>query len=224
MTDSESHLLPELDPRQAGALGADQLMEIMQEFTESYDRLFGLNPAVSFFGSARLSADNPACVTARDTARQLSKAGFAVISGGGPGIMQAVNQGGQEGGSPSVGLNIQLPGRREPPNPYQDINLSFQHFFVRKSIFVHFASAFVVMPGGFGTLDEVLECLTLMQTDKAHRIPVILMGSDFWDGLMDWFRGTLLERGMISGADFSLFRVLDEPTDVRDAIVEFYAG
>ena len=147
-----------------------------------------------------------------------------MISGGGPGVMEAVNRGGQEGGSPSVGLNIQLPGRREPPNSYQDINLSFQHFFVRKSIFVHFASAFVVMPGGFGTLDEVLECLTLMQTDKAHRIPVILVETDFWGSLVDWFRATLLERGMISSADFSLFRVVDRPEEVHDAIVGFYAG
>lgn len=224
MPDSDSHLLPELDPADAGALSAEQLVEMMQEFTASYDRLAGLPAAVSFFGSARTGRETGEYRVAMASARLLSRAGFAVISGGGPGIMEAVNRGGQQGGAPSVGLNIRLPGRREPPNPYQDISLTFQHFFVRKSIFVHFASAFVVLPGGFGTLDEVLECLTLMQTDKAHRIPVILVDSEFWAGLTGWFRQTLLQRGMISDADLSLFRVLDRPEEIRDAIVDFHAG
>ena len=206
------------------ALGADQLVDIMTEFTQSYDRLTGLQPAVSFFGSARIQVGEPAWESARETARLLSESGFAIISGGGPGIMEAANRGAREGGSPSVGLNIQLPGRTEPPNDYQDISLHFHHFFVRKAIFVHFAAAFVVMPGGFGTLDEFLECLTLMQTDKAHRIPVILMDSGFWTGLADWFQDTLLSRGTIAERDLEAFRVIDQPGKVRDAVVEYYAG
>ena len=217
-------LLAHIGDRRPEALGADQLLDIMTEFTHSYDCLSGLQPAVSFFGSARIHAGEPAWEMARNTARLLSQGGFAVISGGGPGIMQAANRGAREGGSPSVGLNIQLPGRSEPPNDYQDISLHFHHFFVRKSIFVHFAAAFVVMPGGFGTLDEVLECLTLMQTDKAHRIPVILMDSGFWRGLTDWFRDTLLARGTIAENDLEAFRVMDRPEEVRDAVVDFYTG
>jgi uncharacterized protein (TIGR00730 family) len=138
--------------------------------------------------------------------------------------MEAVNRGAQAGGSPSVGLNIHLPGRREPPNAYQDISLDFHHFFVRKAIFVHFAAAFVVMPGGFGTLEEVLECLTLMQTDKAHRIPVILVDRAFWHGLVDWFRETLVDRGTISQENLDMFQLLDRPEDVRDAVFDFYRG
>ncbi len=217
-------LLSELNGMRGGALGANQLVEIMQEITTAHDCLSEIGAAVSFFGSARIPRDDPDFDIARRSARLLSSEGFAVISGGGPGIMEAVNQGAQEGGSASIGLNIRLPGRNETPNPYQDINLSFQHFFVRKMIFVHFATAFVVMPGGVGTLDEVLECLTLMQTDKVHRIPVILVNGSFWGGLVDWFRGTLLERGTIAEGDLDMFRILDRPEEIRDAVNGFYRG
>ena len=217
-------LLEAIGEGRPDALGAEQLVDIMTEITHGYDRLSGLQPAVSFFGSARIQPGEPAWESARETARLLSESGFAIISGGGPGIMEAVNRGARQGGSPSVGLNIRLPGRTEPPNQYQDISLHFHHFFVRKSIFVHFAAAFVVMPGGFGTLDEVLECLTLMQTDKARRIPVILMDSGFWTGLTDWFRNTLLRRGTIAERDLEAFQIIDQPEKVRDAVVEYYTG
>ncbi len=215
------HLLDYLRSHRPEALGADQLVDIMAEFTTSYDRLSGLQPAVSFFGSARIGSGDPAWETARHTAELLSCAGFAIISGGGPGMMEAVSRGAQAGGSPSVGLNIVLPGRREPPNAFQDISLHFHHFFVRKAIFMHFASAFVVLPGGYGTLDELLDCVTLMQTEKARRIPVILVEGSFWGGLVDWFRDSLLARGTIAGKDLDRFLVLDHPEEVREAILRF---
>lgn len=217
-------ILSEPDGMRGGVLDASRLEEIMQEITTAHDCLSGVGPAVSFFGSARISRDDPDYDIARRTARLLSREGFAIISGGGPGMMEAVNQGAQEGGSASVGLNIRLSERDETPNPYQDIRLDFRHFFVRKMIFVHFASAFVVLPGGLGTLDEVLECLTLMQTGKLHRIPVILVNRSFWGGMVDWFRMTLLERGTIAERDLTLFRVLDRPEEIRDAVIGFHRG
>lgn len=199
-----------------------KIFQVMSEFVEGFDKMSAVHPAVSFFGSARIKPDHSYYEFARETARLFSESGFSVISGGGPGIMEAVNRGAQEGGSPSIGLNIKLPGRDEEPNPYTDVSIDFHNFFVRKLMFVQYASAYVVMPGGLGTLDEVIECLTLMQTEKAVRIPVILAGKSFWSGLLAWLTDTLLELGTISLSDLELFQVVDDPAEIRDAVFDFY--
>ncbi|MGH8802341.1 MAG: TIGR00730 family Rossman fold protein, partial [Casimicrobiaceae bacterium] len=147
--------------------------------------------------------------------------GFSVISGGGPGLMQAANQGAFEGRSPAIGLNILLPNE-QGGNRYQDISLSFSYFFARKMMFARFASAYVVLPGGYGTLDELSECLTLVQTGKSSRIPIILVGSAFWSGLVDWMRDRLVGEGMIAAGDLDLMQIIDEPAAVVDAIFQFY--
>ena len=197
------------------------ILGIISEFIEAAERLADIRPAVSIFGSARLPADHPACVKTVALARLFSDAGFAVISGGGPGIMHAANRGAHEGRSPSVGLNIQLPHEKHG-NPYQDVSLSFRHFFPRKVAFAKYATAFVAMPGGFGTLDELLEMLTLIQTGTGRRIPIILMESGFWKGLLDWMRDTLVAQGMIGADDMDLIQVIDEPQAVVDAVFDFY--
>ena len=199
-----------------------KIFQVMAEFVEGFDKMSSVHPAISFFGSSRTRRGHPHYRFARRTARLLSEAGFSVISGGGPGIMEAVNRGAQEGGSPSIGLNIKLPGRNEEPNPYHDISIDFHNFFVRKLMFVQYASAYVAMPGGLGTLDEMIECLTLMQTDKAARVPVILAGKRFWGGLLDWFTDTLLGHGTIAESDLELFQIMDDPEEIRDAVFDFY--
>jgi uncharacterized protein (TIGR00730 family) len=198
-----------------------QMFTIMAEFIESAERLAELRPAVSIFGSARIKSDNAYYGLCVDIARRLSDQGFAVISGGGPGIMEAANKGGFEGRSPSVGLNIELP-HEQTRNTWQDISISFRHFFARKVAFVKYADAYVVMPGGFGTLDELTEVLTLIQTGTSRRIPVILVGTVFWRGLLDWFRDQLVRNGMIRESDLDLLQVIDEPANVVDAILAFY--
>ena len=194
---------------------------IMSEFVEATQRLSAIRPAVSIFGSARTAPDSPYYTLTESIARQLSDAGFSVISGGGPGIMEAANRGAFYGKSPSVCLNIQLP-HEQTTNEYQDISQSFRHFFARKYMFVRFANAYVVMPGGFGTLDELLEALTLIQTGKSRRIPIILVHSPFWSGLIDWFRSTLVSEGVISPEDVDLIQVIDKPEDVVEAIFKHY--
>ena len=194
---------------------------IMSEFVEATQRLSAIRPAVSIFGSARTAPDSPHYKLAEAIARQLSDAGFSVISGGGPGIMEAANRGAFHGKSPSVGLNIQLP-HEQTTNEYQDISQSFRHFFARKYMFVRFANAYVVMPGGFGTLDELLEALTLIQTGKSRRIPIILVHTPFWSGLLDWFRSTLVSEGVISREDIDLIQVIDQPQDIVEAIFKHY--
>ncbi len=198
-----------------------KIFQIMAEFVEGFERLANAAPCVSIFGSARTATDHPDYLQAEAIARKLSDAGFSVVSGGGPGIMEAVNKGAYAGKSPSIGLNIQLP-REQSGNAYQDIRLSFRHFFSRKVMFVKYAAAYVVMPGGFGTLDELAEILTLIQTGKSRQIPIILVGREFWEGLQSWFAGPLVERGMIAPEDLELVRVLDNPQDVVDAIFEHY--
>jgi uncharacterized protein (TIGR00730 family) len=173
------------------------------------------------FGSARTSVDDPDYEKTVDIARRLSDAGFAVISGGGPGIMEAANKGAFEGKSPSVGLNIELP-HEQASNTWQNISLSFRHFFARKVAFVKYADAYVVLPGGFGTLDELTEVLTLIQTGKTKRIPVILVGTHFWHGLLEWINKNMVERGMINAEDMQLVQVIDEPANIIDAIFAFY--
>lgn len=197
------------------------MFTIMAEFIESTERLSELHPAVSIFGSARIKPDNPYYATAVDIARRLSDEGFAVISGGGPGIMEAANKGAFEGKSPSVGLNIELP-HEQASNIWQNISITFRHFFARKVAFVKYADAYVVLPGGFGTLDELLEVLTLIQTGKSRRIPVILVGTTFWRGLLDWLQTQLVTDGMISAEDMELVQLIDEPANMVDAIFAFY--
>ncbi len=194
---------------------------IMSEFVAATDRLSVIQPAVSIFGSARTRSDHPFYKKTEEIARLLSDAGFSVISGGGPGIMEAANKGAFYGKSPSVGLNIQLP-HEQNNNPYQNISQTFKHFFARKVMFVKFASAYVVMPGGFGTLDELMEALTLVQTGKTRRIPIILVCSDFWKGMVDWIRETLLVEGMINPEDMDLIQIIDDPEEVVNAIFKHY--
>ncbi len=194
---------------------------IMAEFVEATERLSPIRPSVSVFGGARIPQGHPYYALTEQIARQLSDAGFAVISGGGPGAMEAANKGAYFGKSPSIGLNIQLPFEQHG-NPYQDISQTFRHFFARKFMFVKFASAYVVMPGGFGTLDELTEALTLIQTGKSRRIPIILVHEPFWRGMLDWFKTALVDENMISAEDMHLIQVIDEPKAIVEAIFDHY--
>jgi len=198
-----------------------RVLGIMAEFQLATDRLRGIRPAVSMFGSARIKASHKYYDVTRTIARKLSDAGFTVISGGGPGLMQAANEGAHAGRAPAVGLNISLP-HEQGGNPYQDITIDFRYFFARKMMFVRFASAYVVLPGGFGTLDELSECLTLVQTGKTRRIPIILVGSDFWSGFIGWLQDRLVGEGMVDAGDMELMRVIDEPDAIVEAIFDFY--
>ena len=199
-----------------------KIFQIMAEFVEGFERLAQIHPSVSIFGSSRTSPGHPYYRAAEEIARLLSDAGFSVVSGGGPGIMEAANRGAQAGKAPSVGLNIALP-HEQVANPYQDIQLTFRHFFARKVMFVKYASAYVVLPGGFGTLDELMEIMTLVQTGKSRRIPIILVHAPYWKGLLDWFRNTLIPEGAIGPEDLELITVLDQPQDVLKAIFRYYA-
>lgn len=206
----------DMSPREAW-----KLFGIMAEFFEATERLSGVKPAVSVFGSARVAAGTSYYQLAEDTARLLSDAGFAVFSGGGPGLMEATNKGAFLGNGLAVGLNIDLP-REQPSSRYQHISLRFKHFFARKVMFAKFASAYVVLPGGYGTLDELFEALTLVQTGKTRQMPIILVHEPFWRGLLDWMRSRLVEEGMIDENDVRLVQVCNEPQQVVDAIFAFY--
>ena len=205
----------------ASARESWRIFGIMSEFVEATERLAAIRPAVTIFGSARIKPGSPYYELTENIARLLSDSGFSVISGGGPGIMEAANKGAYFGKSPSVGLNIQLP-HEQSSNPYQDISQTFRHFFARKYMFVRFASAYVVMPGGFGTLDELMEALTLIQTGKARKIPLILVCSDFWKGLIDWFKQRLVDEKMVDPEDIHLIQLIDEPAQVVEAIFKHY--
>ncbi len=216
---------PLAGPDKTSALSREswKIFQIIAEFVEGFERLSKIAPSVSIFGSARIPEDHPYFELTEKIALELSNAGFTVVSGGGPGIMEAANKGAYAGKSPSVGLNISLPNEQSG-NPYQDISLSFRHFFSRKVMFVKYASAYVVLPGGFGTLDELAEILTLVQTGKSRKIPIILVQSDFWEGLLDWFRDSLLKDGTISQSDMDLMMVIDNPSEVVTAIFDYYEG
>jgi hypothetical protein len=198
-----------------------KIFQIMAEFVNGYEQLASIKPSVSVFGSARIMPEHASYKKAETISRLLSDAGFSVVSGGGPGIMEAANKGAFAGKSASIGLNIELP-REQRSNAYQDISLNFQHFFSRKVMFVKYASAYIVLPGGFGTLDEMAEILTLIQTGKSRKIPIILVESSFWSGLIDWFENTLMAQGTINKSDLDLIQVIDEPDEVVNAIFDFY--
>ena len=195
---------------------------IADEFFEGFDAVADLpTPAVSIFGSARVGEDHPAYVQAREVGRRFAAAGFVVVTGGGPGVMEAANRGAKEGNGLSVGFNIVLP-HEQHSNPYLDIGLTFRHFYVRKTMFVKAAEGFVIFPGGFGTLDELFEALTLIQTGKILNFPVVLFDSDYWRGLTDWIRDQLLAEGMVSPEDERLLHVTDDPGDAVRAVVSCY--
>jgi len=198
-----------------------RIFQIMAEFVSGFEKLSHIRPSISIFGSSRTPTDHPWYKKAEQTGKLLSDAGFTIVSGGGPGIMEAANKGAYEGKSPSVGLNIQLP-KEQIGNPYQDISLNFKHFFARKVMFVKYASAYVVFPGGFGTLDEMAEILTLIQTGKGRKIPIILVESTFWKGLLDWLEQTLVAEGNLSASDLDLMTICNEPEEVMQAIFEHY--
>jgi uncharacterized protein (TIGR00730 family) len=196
-----------------------RVLRIQSEFVEGFDTLSGLPPAVSIFGSARTPPDDAMYQAAIETARLLAEAGLVIITGGGPGIMEAGNKGARLGGGLSVGLNIELPFE-QGNNPYVEIPVNHRYFFVRKTMFVKYAQAFVIFPGGFGTLDELFEALTLIQTGKISNFPIILFGSAYWAGLLDWLRGTVQAGGKISPPDLDLLQVTDSPEQVRHLVMQ----
>jgi uncharacterized protein (TIGR00730 family) len=199
-----------------------RVFRIMGEFVEGYERLGRIGPSVSVFGSARTPPEHPYYAMGEAIGRTLVERGYAVITGGGPGIMEAANRGAQAAGGASVGLNIVLP-HEQRSNPFvdPDKSITFDFFFARKAMFVKYAQGFVVLPGGFGTMDELFEALTLIQTTKTARFPVVLMGSEFWSGMMDWLRGVMLSVGNIGDTDLDLLTVTDDPSAAVDAIEQF---
>jgi len=190
-----------------------RIFRIMAEFVEAIETLSQVKHAVSIFGSARTPPNDPYYQKTEILARLLAQKGFSVITGGGPGVMEAANKGAAEAGGRSVGMNIRLPFEQKP-NPYANINIEYKYFFTRKVMFVKYAVAYVVLPGGFGTIDELFEALTLIQTKRIRSFPVILMGSEYWKGLMDWLRKTMLHDNKISPADLELFQIIDDPEEI----------
>jgi uncharacterized protein (TIGR00730 family) len=197
-----------------------RVFRIMAEFVEGIETLSQVENAVTIFGSARIKPDNIYYQKTENLARLLVKNGFNVITGGGPGVMEAANKGASEAGGKSVGLNIRLPFEQKP-NPYANIHIDYKYFFVRKVMFVKYAVAYVIMPGGFGTMDEFFEALTLIQTKKIKSFPLILMGSEYWHGLLDFLKKTMLQEGKISPADLDLIQVVDEPEEVVKLIKKY---
>ena len=196
-----------------------RIFRIISEFTEGFDRLSRLCDAISIFGSARLKPDHPYYKITVELAELLGQHDFAIITGGGPGIMEAANKGAYQQKQPSIGLNIELP-MEQTPNPYLNLSLDFRYFFVRKVMLIRYSMGYVCMPGGFGTLDEFFESLTLMQTHKIYPIPLILFGSEFWQGLVDWIKTTLLEYQTISEKDLDLITITDDPQEVLRIMTE----
>jgi uncharacterized protein (TIGR00730 family) len=199
------------------------VFKVMSEFVDGYEKLAKIGPCVSIFGSARLKPEDKYYNVAVDIAKKITEIGFGVITGGGPGIMEAGNKGAKEGGGKSIGLNIELPFEQQF-NPFIDkpYSINFDYFFVRKVMFVKYSQGFIVLPGGFGTLDELSEALTLIQTKKIGRFPIVLVGSEFWSGLLDWFANTLLKNHLIKEEDLSLFRVVDTAEEEVAHIKAFY--
>jgi len=198
-----------------------RMFRIIGEMVEGFDKLTGIDPAVSIYGSARLSPDEPLYSETEEIARRLGEMGFNIITGGGPGVMEAANKGAAQAGVKSIGLNIDLP-IEQACNPYANKSITFKHFFVRKVMLVKYAIAFVIMPGGLGTMDELTEVLTLMQTHKIRPFPIILYNGKFWKGFLDWLRGTVLGDGYISEEDFDLLRLCEDPQAVVEAVQRWY--
>ena len=208
------------DPYPINALGAGEswrMFSIMSEFVKAFTAMSEAGPCVSIFGSARSAPDSPACQMAEKVARLLARNGFGVISGGGDGVMAAANKGATEAGGLSIGLNIELP-HEQMPNPYANLQLDFHYFFIRKVVFVKYSQAYVILPGGFGTMDELFEALTLIQTNRIRPFPTFLMGSDYWGGLVDWMKDKMLSEKYIHAEDLDFFTVMDSPEDVVKAI------
>ncbi|MFH1888746.1 MAG: TIGR00730 family Rossman fold protein [Candidatus Omnitrophota bacterium] len=198
-----------------------RVFRIMSEFVDGFEVLSEIGRAVSIFGSSRTKPGNKYYKIAEEISYLLAKEGYAIITGSGPGIMEASNRGAKRAGGHSVGLNIQLPSEQKP-NKYVDTLLDFRYFFVRKVMFVKYASAFVIMPGGYGTLDEFFEAINLIQTKRIPRFPVVLFGSEYWKGVLEWLRDTVLKEGNISEEDMAIFTIVDEPKEVVAAIKRFY--
>ena len=191
-----------------------RMFRIMAEFVDGFDAMSAVDiPAVTIYGSARTAPDDKYYLLAEQIAHDLAKSGYGIVTGGGPGIMEAANKGAAEAGGVSIGLNISLPHEQEP-NPYANFPLHFKYFFVRKVMFMKYSMAFICMPGGFGSMDELFESMTLIQTQRVRPFPIVMVGSDFWSGLVDWIKDRLLGSGYISHEDISLFRVIDDPEEV----------
>jgi hypothetical protein len=200
-----------------------RIHRITAEFVEGFDRLADVGLAVALFGSARTRPDEPAYEAARETAAQLVASGFGVITGGGPGIMEAANRGAAEAGGVSIGCNIELP-HEQHGNTWANLSMEFRYFFVRKTMFVKYSEAFVVFPGGFGTLDELFEAVTLVQTGKIHRFPVVLYDSAYWSGLLEWLRGRVVAEGKVTDRELELLQLVDTPAEVARVVLECTSG
>ncbi len=198
-----------------------RVMRIMSEFVYGFDALAHIPPCVTVFGSSRAQSNDPVYIVAVETARLLAKAGFGIITGGGPGIMEAANKGAQEGGNLSIGCNIEL-AFEQAPNQFLDVSLDFRYFFVRKTMFIKYSSAFIIFPGGFGTMDELFEALTLIQTKKVSNFPVILYGSKYWQGLLNWIRETMQAEEKVSVEDVALLRISDDPEEICTIVCGAY--
>ncbi len=214
----DERLLESVEDLRTIGKDAWRVFRIMGEFVEGFEEMSQIGPAVSVFGSARVSADDPMYRRCVETTRLLGEAGYAIITGGGPGIMEAANRGARLAGVRSVGCNIELPFEQRS-NEFLDVSIDFRYFFVRKTMFVKYATAFVIFPGGFGTLDELFEALTLIQTGKVHNFPIVLFGSSYWSGMLDWIRGTMAAEGKILTSDMDLLHVTDDPADATEHIV-----
>jgi len=227
MTNDDRKIKQKLQPKTWNEIKTNDswaIFKIMAEFVEGYEKLSKIGPCVSIFGSARTKPEDPFYKLAEEVAFKLTQNGYGVITGGGPGIMEAGNKGASKGKGISVGLNIELPFEQHE-NPWidKDKNLEFDYFFVRKVMFVKYSQGFIVMPGGFGTLDELFEAITLIQTNKIGRFPIILVGKKFWSGLIEWIKNTLLGQGNISEKDLKLFRVVDTADEAIEHLNKFYA-
>jgi hypothetical protein len=197
-----------------------RIFRIMAEFVDAIEELSAIQPAVTIFGSARVTPKDPFYKKAEQLAKKLAQNGFSIITGGGPGIMEAANKGAAEGGGKSVGMNIRLPYEQKP-NPYANINIDYKYFFIRKVMFVKYAVAYVILPGGFGTMDELFEALTLIQTKRIKSFPVVLMGSEYWKGLLDWMGSVMIREGKISPEDLELMQIIDDPDEAVKHIHKF---
>ena len=214
----DERLLESVEDLRTIGKDAWRVFRIMGEFVEGFEEMSEIGTAVSIFGSARVSSDDPMYQACAETARLLGESGFAVITGGGPGMMEAANRGAKMAGATSVGCNIELPFEQHG-NDFVDVSIDFRYFFVRKTMFVKYAEAFVIFPGGFGTMDELFEALTLIQTHKVRDFPVVLFGSEYWEGLLTWMRGTMAAEAKIAEADLDIMYVTDDPSDAAAHIV-----